>query len=403
MSRKRIEEKALPEGWREVKLGDACKFKRGPFGGSLKKEIFVQSGYAVYEQSHAIYSQFENIRYHIDKVKFEEMKGFQVRPGDLIMSCSGTMGKVAIVPQNVKPGIINQALLKLTTEPAISVEFLKFWMSSNEFQKSLASVTFGNAIKNVASVKILKELLLPLPPCPEQKAIAFLLETWDTAIEKTETLIAAKEKRFKWLLQTLIYGTQSKTDSISAFATEISSRNRNNVVDRVLSVTNHSGFVLPDTQFERRVASADLSNYKIISNGQYAYNPSRINVGSIARLDDWNVGVLSPMYIVFSLDENKIDSNYFLYWISSGEARQRIKNSAQGSVRETVSFGDLCVIPIPLPPITTQTRIAKVLNVARSEISLLQNLVVQYRTQEQGLMQKLLTGDWRTNNRQRGH
>ena len=78
-------------------------------------------------------------------------------------------------------------------------------MSSNEFQKSLANVTFGNAIKKCCFSKDSKRTATPrFPPFPEQKAIASLLETWDTAIEKTEALIAAKEKRFKWLLKTLI-------------------------------------------------------------------------------------------------------------------------------------------------------------------------------------------------------
>ncbi len=159
-------------------------------------------------------------------------------------------------------------------------------------------------------------------------------------------------------------------------------------------VTNHSGFVLPEEQFERRVASTNLSNYKIVMKGKYAYNPSRINVGSIARLDDWDVGVLSPMYIVFSLDEQKVSSDYFLHWLSSNEAKQRIKNSAQGSVCETVSFSDLGTIPIPLPSMATQMRIAKILNVAKSEINLFKQLARQYHTQKRGLMQKLLTGEW---------
>ena len=100
----------------------------------------------------------------------------------------------------------------------------------------------------------------------------------------------------------------------------------------MLSVTNHSGFILPEDQFERRVASTNLSNYKIVNRGEYAYNPSRINVGSIARLDDWEIGALSPMYIVFKLDETRINSDYFLHWLSSYEAKQRIKKGAQGSV-----------------------------------------------------------------------
>jgi type I restriction enzyme S subunit len=100
------------EGWVETKMGDVCNFVRGSFGGSLKKSIFVADGYAVYEQQHAIYDQFDEIRYFVDAEKFSEMRRFELLPNDLIMSCSGTMGRVAIVPERIKTGIINQALLK---------------------------------------------------------------------------------------------------------------------------------------------------------------------------------------------------------------------------------------------------------------------------------------------------
>jgi len=89
-------------GWEKRKLGEVCSFVRGPFGGSLKKNIFKKTGYAVYEQQHAIYDQFDEVRYFIDENKFNEMKRFELAPGDLIMSCSGTMGKIAIVPNGVK-------------------------------------------------------------------------------------------------------------------------------------------------------------------------------------------------------------------------------------------------------------------------------------------------------------
>ncbi len=160
------------EDWEEKKLGDVCNFVRGPFGGSLKKSIFKPSGYAVYEQQHAIYNQFGNIRYFIDEQKFNEMRRFELNAGDLIMSCSGTMGKTAIVPDGIEKGIINQALLKLTPNRKLSVEFLKLWMESNDFQKQINAFSQGAAIQNVASVKILKEIRLRLPSLQKQLAFA---------------------------------------------------------------------------------------------------------------------------------------------------------------------------------------------------------------------------------------
>lgn len=240
---------------------------------------------------------------------------------------------------------------------------------------------------------------IKIPPIEEQKFIANAADTWDRAIEVTESLITAKQQQFEWLTTRLINQSGGKKTPLSDFVTEVSTRNRGGQIERVLSVTNRNGFVLPEDQFERRVASADVSNYKVVERGQYAYNPSRINVGSIARLDDWDNGILSPMYTVFKLDSKKIDSDYFLHWLSSTEAKQRIRNSAQGSVRETVSFGDLGSIPMALPSIPEQKSIAHTLNTAQGEIKLLQALAEKYRTQKRGLMQKLLSGQWRLNDK----
>jgi len=181
-------------GWQTKPLGDVCRFVRGPFGGSLKKSVFVESGYAVYEQQHAIYDQFDDIRYFVDDEKFKEMKRFELHPNDLIMSCSGTMGKVAIVPDNIQPGIINQALLKLTPQGTIFSEFLKYWMDSGDFQESLKAQAGGAAIQNVASVCILKEIKVPLPPVPEQHRIVAIL---DEVFDGIATTKANAEKNLK--------------------------------------------------------------------------------------------------------------------------------------------------------------------------------------------------------------
>lgn len=180
--------------WPIAKLGDVCRFVRGPFGGALKKDYFVEDGYAVYEQQHAINNQFNKIRYFIDTEKFEEMKRFELSPGDLIMSCSGTMGKIAIVPEGIKPGIINQALLKLSPRNKIDTTFLRYWLQSASFQYLLDEHTHGAAIKNVASVSVLKDLEIPLPPLPEQKRIAAILDKADSLRRKNQQAIQLADK-----------------------------------------------------------------------------------------------------------------------------------------------------------------------------------------------------------------
>jgi type I restriction enzyme M protein len=178
-----------------VKLETVCKFKRGPFGGSLKKEIFVNQGYLVYEQYHAINNDFNFGRYFITEEKFQEMKGFEVSPNDLLISCSGTMGKIAIVPPNAVKGIINQALLKLTPDSSkINPIYLKKVLESENIQALYFRDQEGAAIQNVASVKVLKDIEIPLPPINIQERIISEIKLAEKEIKYLQNQIANKQE-----------------------------------------------------------------------------------------------------------------------------------------------------------------------------------------------------------------
>lgn len=178
-----------------VKLESVCKFKRGPFGGSLKKEIFVNEGYLVYEQYHAINNDFNFGRYFITETKFKEMNGFEVLPNDLLISCSGTMGKIAIVPEKAKKGIINQALLKLTPDTSkINPKYLKRILESESIQSIYFRDQEGAAIQNVASVKVLKDIEIPLPSIEIQNLLIVEIEIVQEEIQTLRNSISQKEE-----------------------------------------------------------------------------------------------------------------------------------------------------------------------------------------------------------------
>lgn len=174
----------LEEKYEYIKLKDVVtkektSIKRGPFGSALKKSFFVENGYLVYEQYHALNNDFSMERYYIDENKFNELKGFEVKGGDIIISCSGVyLGKLAIIPNEYTKGIINQALLKLSlNKDVISNElFVYFWnnLMNNGF---FDEVKKGAAIPNMPSVKELKEIGIPLPPLKtQQKVVSYLDE-----------------------------------------------------------------------------------------------------------------------------------------------------------------------------------------------------------------------------------
>lgn len=181
--------------WSMTKLGDVCDFVRGPFGGSLKKEIFVDNGYLVYEQYHAINNDFSFGRYFITEQKFEEMKRFEVLTNDILISCSGTMGKIAIVPPAHKKGIINQALLKLTPNDKVIPWFVKLYLESSIVQQRYFINQSGAAIQNVISVKELKEIPFPSISIEEQKQITEKLQEEMVIIDQNRRLIEIFEQK----------------------------------------------------------------------------------------------------------------------------------------------------------------------------------------------------------------
>ena len=183
------------DNWKKKRWGDLCDFVRGPFGGSLKKSIFKEEGYVVYEQKHAIHDHFNQLRYFIDEEKFNEMKRFELFPGDIIMSCSGaTLGRVAIVPEGIPKGIINQALLKLTPKKNVSINYIKHWLRSKIFQDIIVKYSGGAAIPNVPSAKILKDIEIPAPSLEIQERVA---QEIDIVLEQTKKLEAVYEKKLQ--------------------------------------------------------------------------------------------------------------------------------------------------------------------------------------------------------------
>ena len=149
---------------------------------------------------------------------------------------------------------------------------------------------------------------------------------------------------------------------------EVNERNKGEKIKRVLSVTNSRGFVSQEEYFEGTVHSANISNYKIVRKNQFAYNPSRVNVGSIDILKDYEEGALSPMYIVFEVDTTKLLPDFFKYYFQTNRFFENVKNNTQGSVRNSLSFKALSDFDYLLPPIEEQEKIVEILKTIDSII-----------------------------------
>lgn len=152
------------------------------------------------------------------------------------------------------------------------------------------------------------------------------------------------------------FNSKFKSISLSQLIEECKLKNYQNV--NVWSVTNSKGFVLSEDRFDEEVASKNTNQYKIVLQNSFAYNPSRINVGSIALNKSNKIGCVSPMYVVFRISAKNLLNEKYLYWLFQSKCfKKQIKNHAFGSVRQTVKFVDFCKIVIPLPKIDEQKRI----------------------------------------------
>ena len=168
----------IPKGWVWVRWGELGEYKKGPFGSSLIKSMFVpQSDEAVkvYEQKNAIQKDYSLGDYYVTKEKYETMTGFTVRPGDIIVSCAGTIGETYLLPPEAPIGIINQALMraKLHLDSIIPYWLLHFQyvlLIENKLKGS------GSAIKNIPPFEVLKAMPVPLPPLAEQHRIVAKIE-----------------------------------------------------------------------------------------------------------------------------------------------------------------------------------------------------------------------------------
>ncbi|EFS3143748.1 restriction endonuclease subunit S [Campylobacter coli] len=200
----------LPQGWKMETLGeilssDKYSIKRGPFGSSLKKSFFVEKGIRIFEQYNPINNDPHWKRYFISHEKFKELEAFKATEGDLLISCSGTLGKIVELPKDTEMGIINQALLKIRLNNIkILNSYFIYYFNSPIIQEKILESTLGSAIKNIASVKILKQIEIPLPPLKEQEQIASHLDELSSHVKNLKQNYQAQIKDLQELKNSLL-------------------------------------------------------------------------------------------------------------------------------------------------------------------------------------------------------
>lgn len=350
----------------------------------------------------------------IDEGQHRRMSGSLVKQNDVLLNITGaSIGRSCTVPPVVQEANVSQHVCIIRLKDEINPIFLSIYLNSWFGQKQIWSFQGGGSREGLNYQQI-GGFDIPMMPRKEQDAIADLLSIWNQYIEETEHLIAAKEKKILSLSNRYLFGGNHpatavakrtrwfsvpdhwKIVRIGSVAKEVKSINASEEKIPVLSCTKYDGLVDSLTYFDKQIFSVDRSNYKVVSRGQFSYATNHIEEGSIGYQDLCEKGLVSPMYTVFQTN-NSIDDLYLYQVLKTNIYLHifRVNTSASVDRRGSLRWKEFAKLPIPLPPMNEQKKISTLLNTAQQEIDVLKKQLEAYRQQKRGLMQKLLTGQWR--------
>lgn len=328
----------------------------------------------------------------------EEAKkvGSKIVPiNSIVISCVGELGLSAISGKEI---IINQQLHAFIPYESIHNKFLLYQL--NLKKKYMDKVATKTAVPYMNKDNC-NSIPIDFPSLPEQQKIASFLSAVDEKIQQLSRKKELLQKYKKGVMQQLFSGKLRFKDEngkdyadweekkLGNYLNYKSNRNKDFKVELVLSVSNKKGFISQDEQFDGyEVASKDLSNYKVVDKNDIAYNPSRINVGSIARLVNFERGIVSPMYIVFSLKKD-LDPVFFENLYNTHLFKHLIKIGCSGSVRDSLNFEDLAIFNFNFPSLEEQQNIANFLASINSKIENTNQQIIQTQNFKKGLLQQM--------------
>lgn len=291
----------------------------------------------------------------------------------------------------------NQDVKALLPNPEkIDAVFLGYYLVSQEARLRGLVTTAGHGTGRLP-LEALEEYPTPVPPLQEQRKIAASLSTWDQTLEQLAALIRAKERRKTALMQQLLTGRRRLRGfagkwtmaRLGDLADEVAIPNRGRLgTERLYAVTKADGMV----PMREHVKGASIQRCNLVERDWFAYNPMRINIGSLARWRGSDPVMVSPDYVVFRCNPAKLIPGFLDHLRRSWRWKQFVAMAGDGSVRVRIYFDRLAEFAFPCPPLPEQEAIAAILDTCDEELRLLRAQRAAVDHQKRGLMQQLLTG-----------
>ena len=356
--------------WYSYPLTDFMSFKNG-MNPDAKRFGHGTKFISVMDILNNQFIRYDNIRASVEVIA-GDIETYGVNYGDILFQRSSeTLEDVgqANVYLDSKPAVFGGFVIRGKSKGNYHPMLFRYLLASPTARKRIIVKGAGAQHFNIGQDGLSK-VYLDIPSIQEQEKIAKLLECIDDRIA-TQNKIIEDLNKLKSAIIEMEYTHKTKGNThIGDFIEQTSKRNKDSAIQNVLSVSNSQGFIQQCEQFENRsVASDDISNYKIVERNCFAFNPARINVGSIARLTTFNRGIVSPMYICFRTKDN-LFPEYLDYYFESKQFFTEIQKRLEGSVRQCLSYEGLCNIPLCIPTVEVQQQTGKRLSTLVQEIKL---------------------------------
>jgi type I restriction enzyme S subunit len=382
--------------WKIEKLKDISKIERGRFSPRPRNNPIYYNGEIPFVQTSDVVNSNGKIEFFTQTLNEKGLAVSKLFPkGSILITIAANIGYSGVLEIDMA---CPDSLIGLKPNKNIHNYFLNYFLYTQ--QPKMDYLAPEGAQKNI-NIEFLNPYKITITSLPEQQKIASFLSAVDEKIQQLTRKKELLEHYKKGVMQQLFSGKLRFKDEngkdypdwgkkrLGEYLIHKSIRNKDFKVELVLSVSNKKGFISQGEQFDGyEVASKDLSNYKVVEKDDIAYNPSRINVGSIARLINFEKGIVSPMYVVFSL-KTEIDKIFFENLYNIHRFKHLIKVGCSGSVRDSLNFEDLAGFSFNLPCLEEQQKIANFLSSIDAKIESASRQITQTQTFKKGLLQKM--------------
>lgn len=331
-------------------------------------------------------------------------KNKTVRENDVVIVRTGAnIGDACVVPKSFDGSQSFTTLLARPDAKKLHPHFLAQFVNSDFGRSEVERLMAGGGKGNLNSGE-LERFRITLLPIEDQGRVADVLLCWDSAIEAAERLIAAKERHYSGLIRRLING-RSKSESWGHASIR-------DIADRVqrqgdggdyplLTISSASGFIRQEDRYSRYMAGESAKTYTLLRAGEFSYNKGnskRYEFGCVFQLREYEAALVPSVYVSFELHES-VCAAYMRHLFAADYLKPQLRALVKTGVRNNgllnIKPDEFLGTTVPLPSLEEQVRIANALDAARAEVDLLGQQLDALRTQKRGLMQKLLTGQWR--------